>query len=162
MATTAPDRPFVDLVFLLQQAGHALEAEMAVKLAELGISPRGYCVLSKAVGQERTQSQIAEMSALDKTTMVVTVDELEKAGLAERKPSNTDRRARIISLTKKGGQVLTDAHKIVVRMYDEVFAALPTQERGPFVDALTRLVNDRLSTPLHTERPIRRRAKQAR
>jgi MarR family transcriptional regulator for hemolysin len=35
-------------------------------------------------------------------THVVTVDELEKAGLAERRPSSRDRRARVISVTEAG------------------------------------------------------------
>jgi len=46
---------------------------------------------------ERTQIQIAELAYLDKTTMVVTVDALEKAGLAQRRQSSTDRRARIVA-----------------------------------------------------------------
>ena len=52
---------------------------------------------------EFTQTEIARMVGLDKTTMVVTVDELEAAGLAERRPSSTDRRARVIEVTKDGG-----------------------------------------------------------
>ena len=59
-------------------------------------------MLIKALEGELTQIQLAERCALDKTTMVVTVDELEKAGLAERRPSPTDRRARIIAVTDAG------------------------------------------------------------
>ncbi|WP_158887234.1 MarR family winged helix-turn-helix transcriptional regulator [Amycolatopsis anabasis] len=156
-----PGAPDPDLVFLLQQASHALETEMAVKLAELGITPRWYCVLTKAMPGDRTQSQIAELSALDKTTMVVTVDELEKAGLAERKPSATDRRARIVAVTEKGARIVADAHRIVTGIYEDVLASAPGGTREPFVTALTGLVGDRLSTPPHTERPIRRHARRA-
>jgi MarR family transcriptional regulator, transcriptional regulator for hemolysin len=45
-------------------------------------------------GDDCTQSQLAAQCALDKTTMVFALDELERAGLAERRPSRTDRRAR--------------------------------------------------------------------
>ena len=61
-----------------------------------------HCVLYHALGGEFTQIQLAEQCALDKTTMVVTMDALEKAGLAERRPSPTDRRARIIAVTDAG------------------------------------------------------------
>jgi MarR family transcriptional regulator for hemolysin len=160
MGTTAPAEPTVDLIFLLQQAAHSLETEMAVRLTELGLSPRAYCVLSKALGTDRTQSVLAEQAALDKTTMVVTVDELEKTGLAERKPSSTDRRARIISVTPKGARVVAQANKIVADLYQDVLGELPDRDRTSFVGALDHLVGDRLATPLHTERPIRRRARK--
>src|SRR4051795_4493085 len=103
-ATAVKLRPKVDvdLMFLLGQASHALETEMTAKLQALGVSPRAHCVLAHARGGELTQSQVAEQCALDKTTMVVTMDELERAGLAERRPSSSDRRARIIAPTKGG------------------------------------------------------------
>src|SRR6266545_7631865 len=101
-ATKPASKVEVDLMFLLSQASHALETEMTAELHALGISPRAHCVLTHALRGELTQSQVADTCALDKTTMVVTMDELEKAGLAERRLSGTDRRARIIAVTKDG------------------------------------------------------------
>ena len=46
-------------------------------------------MLSTARTGEFTQKELADMVGLDKTTMVVTVDALEAAGLAERVPSPT-------------------------------------------------------------------------
>jgi MarR family transcriptional regulator for hemolysin len=91
-----------DLIFLLQQAVHSLESEMTHRLAAVGVTPRSYCVLYHALAGEFTQIQLAEQCALDKTTMVVTLDGLERAGLAERRPSPTDRRARIVAVTEAG------------------------------------------------------------
>src|ERR1700747_249794 len=103
MTTSAPTRTVADLSFLLTHAGHVLATQMAAAFAEIGITPREYCVLYHAMEAERTQIQLAEVSDLDKTTMVVTVDELERAGLAERRPSSTDRRARIRAGSDAGG-----------------------------------------------------------
>ena len=129
MAATAVKRPpkvDVDLMFLLGQASHALETEMTAKLQALGVSPRAHCVLAHALRRgELTQSQLAEQCALDKTTMVVTIDELERAGLAERRPSSTDRRARIIAVTEAGERIVAEADAIVAEIYGEVLAALP-------------------------------------
>ena len=161
MATTAtrlPSKVDVDLMFLLSQASHALETEMTAALHALGISPRAHCVLTHALRGELTQSQVAEQCALDKTTMVVTMDELEKAGLAERRPSGTDRRARIIAVTKAGERRVAEANAIVARIYAEVLAALPAGQRDAFVNGLAQLVGGRLSTPMKCERPVRRRA----
>jgi MarR family transcriptional regulator, transcriptional regulator for hemolysin len=153
----AESRSDADLVFLLSQASHALATELTVRLEELGITPRSHCVLSKALAGEFTQSQVAEQCALDKTTMVVTLDALERAGLAERRPSSTDRRARIIGVTKEGERVATAADAIVALTYSDVLAALPERQRDAFVDSLNRLVNGRLSTPPECAKPPRRR-----
>ena len=47
--------------------------------------------------------------------MVVTMDALERAGLAERRPSPTDRRARIIAVTPAGEDVVERGEQIVTR-----------------------------------------------
>ena len=161
IATKLPSKVDVDLMFLLAQASHALETEMTAELQALGISPRAHCVLTHALRGELTQSQVAEQCALDKTTMVVTMDELEKAGLAERRPCGTDRRARIIAVTKAGERSVAEADAIVARIYAEVLAALPAGQRDAFVNGLAQLVGGRLSTPMKCERPVRRRAVRA-
>jgi DNA-binding MarR family transcriptional regulator len=161
MAERSPDELAADLMFLLSQASHSLMTELTAGLAALGVSQRGYCILSKALAGDKTQGELAELAALDKTTMVVTVDELEKAGLAERRPSPTDRRARIVGVTPAGEKVVAKASKVVGGIYDDVLGALPAKQRAPFVDALVGLVTGRLSTPVEVERPVRRRAPRA-
>ncbi len=134
---------------------------MTAELHELGIAPRAHCVLSKAMGAELTQGQIAQLSDLDKTTMVVTIDQLEAAGLAERRPSSTDRRARIIAVTPAGEKVVARAQKIVDRVYDDVLGELSPEERATFVAALERLVGGRLTDPCGCEHPPRRRGSRS-
>ena len=56
------------------------------------LGSRGVCVLSTALGGEFTQTQLASLVGIDKTMMMVTVDELERLGLAERRQSENDRR----------------------------------------------------------------------
>jgi MarR family transcriptional regulator, transcriptional regulator for hemolysin len=161
MPTKRAVRPEADLAFLLSQASHALATELTARLDEVGITPRSYCVLSNALDGELTQSQVAEQCALDKTTMVVTLDALERAGLAERRPSRTDRRARIIAVTEEGERVVVAADAIVALTYSDVLASLPERQREPFLDSLTRLVGGRLSAPPECEKPPRRRAPRA-
>ena len=165
MAATATKRPpkvDVDLMFLLSQASHALETEMTAQLQALGISPRAHCVLAHALRGELTQSQLAEQCALDKTTMVVTMDELERAGLAERRPSSTDRRARIIAVTAgrraDRGRGQRDRRRAST---PRCWVRCPAGQRDAFVAGLAQLVGGRLSTPAKCERPVRRRAVRA-
>jgi MarR family transcriptional regulator, transcriptional regulator for hemolysin len=156
MATAAATTFDPDLIFLLSQANHALTVELTARLAELGSSPRTYCVLSKAMTGEFTQIRLAELSALDKTTMVVTLDALEKAGLARRVPASGDRRARVVEVTAAGRRLVEKSRKIVTELYDDVLSELPAAEREALLSALDRLVGGRLASPPHYERPPRR------
>jgi DNA-binding MarR family transcriptional regulator len=146
----------VDLLFLLNQATFALSNEMASRLAEVELSPRKYCVLSKALEEDLTQIRLAEASLLDKTTMVVTLDELEQAGLAERRPSPEDRRARIVRVTPKGAEAVAAGGRIVEQMQQELLATVPAESREAFVAALEQLVAGPLASPSHVERSLRR------
>jgi MarR family transcriptional regulator for hemolysin len=113
-------------------------------------------VLQAALEGDRTQGQLAEECALDKTTMVVTIDELEQAGLAERRPSAADRRVRIIGVTPMGEQLVAEGRRITEGVFSDVLGALPGDEREAFVSGLTRLVGGRLSRPVECAKPPRR------
>jgi DNA-binding MarR family transcriptional regulator len=146
-----------NLGWLLSQTYYAFASEQGSALAPLGISPRAYCVLSSALAGERTQTELAQLTGLDKTTMVVTLDELEEAGLAERKPSAADRRARVVSVTRKGADRVERARKLLEDVQSDVLSTLPARERDAFVSALNMLVADRLSEPVEGGPPMRRR-----
>jgi MarR family transcriptional regulator for hemolysin len=150
-----------DLSFLFDKASQGLTARMNAALAELGITPRGYCVLSKALPGELTQGELAEIALLDKTTMVVTMDHLERAGMARREPSPTDRRARIVQTTDAGREVVEQARKIIDGVYAEVLGVLPAPQREVLLDALVALVgaDGPLAAPeLAASRPRARRS----
>jgi MarR family transcriptional regulator for hemolysin len=160
METAAPAPPTTDLMFLLSWASHALSTELTAGLAELGVTPRAHCVLYQALAGDMTQSQVAEACGLDKTTMVVITDKLEREGLAERKPVSADRRAKLISVTGKGRELLARSQEIVDRTHRDVLATLPTELREAFVTGLTQLVEGRLSTFVQCRQPPRRRSNQ--
>lgn len=145
METATSTASDVDLMFLLNWASHSLSTELAAGLAELGVTPRIHCVLHASLSGTLTQSQVAEACGLDKTTMVVTTDKLEAEGLAERRPASSDRRAKIISVTDKGRELLARSQEIVDRIHRDVLDALPVELRYAFVAALTQLVDGRLS-----------------
>lgn len=158
LAPPAQEPLKADLCWLLSRASYILTTELTAAFEGLGLSPRGHCVLSTAMTGNLSQTEIAQRVGLDKTTMVVTLDELEAAGLAERRPSTEDRRARIIAVTKAGQRKVREAEEIADRIRADVLSALPEHDREVFLDALTRLVSDRLSEPAECARAPRRRA----
>ena len=157
MSSAAPERTVRDVTGLLNMAGHALTNRLAAALAAIRLTPRMQCVLVHALEEERTQIQLAALADLDKTTMVGTVDELERLGLAERRPSTTDRRARIFAVTPAGRAAAAEGQRIVDRVHAEALAALPEPARETFVAALRQLVDGGLEPG---PKPVRR-ARQA-
>jgi DNA-binding MarR family transcriptional regulator len=153
--------PPVDLSLLLNQAAYALANRLTAALAELDTSVRVYCVLAKAAEAERTQSQLAEAAWMDKTTLVVTLDEMERRGLAERRVAPSDRRVRVIVLTEAGRRLLAQADAVVTAAYDDVLAGVDPTERETFLAVLARLVDGPLAAPFHLEKPLRRRRQRS-
>lgn len=156
MTAMAPTRTEPDLSFLLDHTSHVLRTRMSAALAEIGLTARMHCVLVHALAEERTQIELAELGDMDKTTMVVTVDALEKAGLAERRPSGRDRRARIITVTEKGARVAARSQQVVDRVHGEALATLAAGERKAFLRAMNHLVTGYLASPPESLAPVRR------
>jgi MarR family transcriptional regulator, transcriptional regulator for hemolysin len=157
---TAPSpiegRQVIDFSFLLTHASHVLATRMTAAFAEIGLAPRDYCVLAHALDGQYTQIELAKLADLDKTTMLNTMDYLEDGGYAERRPSPTDRRARIIAVTPAGAEKVAAGHLIADRVHREVLDALPEDEREAFTSALTTLVSGLLAQPVNSDRPVRR------
>jgi DNA-binding MarR family transcriptional regulator len=145
---------------LLNQSSHALANRLSKALEGLEISVRVYCALAKAVDSELTQGQLAEAAWMDKTTMVVTLDEMERRGLAERKLSPIDRRVRVIAVTDAGRSVLIEADTVVQRVYDEVLEGVGERDREACLAVLSRLVAGPPAAPFQLEKPVRRRAQR--
>jgi len=152
MADQAPERTERDITGLLNMAGHALSNRLATALADVDLTPRMQCVLVHALEEERTQIQLAALADLDKTTMVATVDDLEARGLAERRPSATDRRARIIAVTDKGRTAAQEGQRIVDRVHTDALDGLSATDRSSFVEALTRLAGNKDAGPVRRPR----------
>ncbi|MFD9542660.1 MarR family winged helix-turn-helix transcriptional regulator [Streptomyces sp. NPDC060022] len=156
MTAMTPARTAPDLSFLLDHTSHVLRTRMAAALAEIGLTARMHCVLVHALEGERTQIQLAEIGDMDKTTMVVTVDALESAGLAERRPSSRDRRARIIAVTEEGARLAQRSQQIVDQVHKDALSTLPDSDRAVLLRALNQLAEEHLATPVENPRPVRR------
>jgi DNA-binding MarR family transcriptional regulator len=61
--------------------------------------------------------------------MVYLIDELEKQGLAERRPAPGDRRAYAVHLTETGRERVMAGGKIVRRVQDQFLTPLKARER---------------------------------
>lgn len=102
--------------------------------------PRGYQVLATAgSGEPSTQVALAQHLGIDRTMMTYLLDDLENAGLVERRPDPTDRRARRVSLTAAGVSRLNELKQDLQRVEDGLLDPLDDAERSVLRGLLHRL-----------------------
>jgi DNA-binding MarR family transcriptional regulator len=110
-------------------------------LADLPGGPRGYQVLAAADGDEHgSQLALAQHLGVDRTVMTYLLDDLESAGLIERRPDPADRRARRIVATPDGRSCLTRLDARLRAAEEQLLSGLDTgQDRQVFRALLRRL-----------------------
>jgi DNA-binding MarR family transcriptional regulator len=102
--------------------------------------PRGYLVLATiGSGEPSTQLALAQHLGVDRTMMTYLLDDLEAAGLVERRPDPADRRARRATLTEAGAARLGQLRCALHRAEDALLEPLPPGERAALREGLQRL-----------------------
>ncbi len=107
---------------------HAFTAAHNEALAPFGLSLRTFAVLATVAGGAlRSQLEIAQSVGLDKTTLVATIDDLERRALVMRKADPNDRRARILEITAGGEALLVQASAAVHATERKLLAGIPDE-----------------------------------
>ncbi len=116
--------------FLLQRAHRRLRMALNEALRPMDLMIAHVAVLGLLADRgDLIQQQLIEILDADKSTMVYLIDELERQGLAERRPAPGDRRAYAVHLTDRGRDRLVAAGKIVTQVEDSFLAPLSPTER---------------------------------
>jgi DNA-binding MarR family transcriptional regulator len=110
-------------------------------LAGLAGGPRGYQVLAASAQDEHgSQLALAQHLGVDRTVMTYLLDDLEAAGLIERRPDPADRRARRIVATPDGRICLTRLDERLRAAEEQLLSGLDAgQDRQVFRTLLRRL-----------------------
>lgn len=133
-----------DIGFLLSIGRSIAMRRVKSALEPLGLRARTYSLLAvAATGGGCTQREAATALYLEPSQLVPLLDELAGHGLLERRPHETDRRARVLVATERGEQVYAEARALVAAAMDEVLADLGSAERE--------LLRDLLSTVIATD-----------
>src|SRR6266567_751804 len=126
------------LLFVAAQAAQTLATE---QLAPLGLSARGWGVLSRlAESGPLTQIELATTLAIDRTAMVYLIDELEEGGLVERVRNPVDRRSFLIHLTDTGQAAQRKAATALTGAADSLLQPLDPAERSQLRALLARII----------------------
>lgn len=116
--------------YLMARLGEASRRRFHKALEPEGLHPRHFGVMTMlAAHPGMSQHQLHEKTAIDPSSMVAVIDELEARGLAERRPDPADRRARQVFLTEQGEQTLRRIRGLAAGLQREFFGTLTADER---------------------------------
>jgi MarR family transcriptional regulator, lower aerobic nicotinate degradation pathway regulator len=145
-ASRATDRPGDPSPFalglLLRRAHRHAAAVMSEALRPLGIELRHFAVLIVLVNRGPTeQRDLVAATGSDKAGIMRVVDDLERKGLAVRKPVPGDRRVRAVEITRKGLELFDAAHEAAEPLAERLVDVLEPGEADQLTDLLTRFTS---------------------
>src|SRR3954453_6168230 len=115
------------LFFRLWRASHT---RTAAALESMGLTPALFALLNVLGAREGAiQQELGSARGVDPSTMVALIDQLEKEGLAKRRPHPADRRAREVTITAKGRRPRERARRMALEVDEEVLGGLAAAER---------------------------------
>ena len=122
------------LLFRLWRATHT---QTAAAFESIGITTALFAVLNLLLTREAMiQQEIGAAIGIDPSTMVGLVDDLERAGLANRRPHPRDRRAREVVITAKGRRTVDEVRALAGDVEDAVLQGLASDERRQLMKLL--------------------------
>jgi DNA-binding MarR family transcriptional regulator len=136
------------LFFRLWRASHT---QTTAALQSIGLTPALFAVLNYLRAREGAiQQQIGSAMGIDPSTMVSLVDQLERTGLAKRRPHPLDRRAREVLITPKGRRTLKRARELAEEVESDVLQGLSPAEHHQLIALLRKAFAAAPPQPLWT------------
>jgi MarR family transcriptional regulator, lower aerobic nicotinate degradation pathway regulator len=133
--------PFA-LGLLLRRAHWHAATVMTEALRPLGIELRHFAVLIVLVDRGPTvQRDLAAATGSDKAGIMRIVDDLERGGLAVRKPVPGDRRVRAVEITPRGIELFDAAHEAAEPLAERLVAQMGPGEPERLTELLTRFTS---------------------
>ncbi|MDX3451493.1 MarR family transcriptional regulator [Streptomyces sp. ME02-8801-2C] len=135
-----------DTGYLLYRLGLRSGQLFNTFLQESGLRLRHYAVVRfLATSTGVLQRELSTSLGYDPSAIVGLVDDLEKLGFVERRPSPDDRRSRIVVVTAAGRAFLRDTDEAGRRVTNELLDPLDQAERETLHTLLQRLTEDGLN-----------------
>jgi DNA-binding MarR family transcriptional regulator len=121
--------------YALRRAAHATAAELAGRLAPLGLRQSDVSLLMLVEANPgTTSSALGRELDIQRANMVPILKRLEDAGLIERAP--IDGKSQGLALTGDGRARLADGRKVIERFERELIGRVPAEHRAHLLPAL--------------------------
>ena len=111
------------------------------RLKDLGMSQASWMTVAMAskAAQPLSQTELARRVGVEDATMVAMIDRLVKAGLVTREPSPTDRRVKLVVVTRAGAKLYAKVHTEGAAVRRELLAGLDSAQLRAATELLERL-----------------------
>ncbi len=131
----------VHVFLVLWKAARAVETYAENSITELEMCGSDFAVLEALLHKGPLPiNEIGKKVLLTSGSITVAVDRLESKGLVERRASGTDRRARIVHLTKAGKELITRVYADHASDMEQLAAAsLSRAERETLIRLLKKI-----------------------
>jgi len=131
----------VHVFLVLWKAARAVQTYAEKSITELALCGSDFGVLEALLHKGPLPvNEIGKKILLTSGSITVAVDRLEKRGLVERRAHGTDRRARIVHLTKEGRKLITRAYAQHAADLERLMSAsLKTTERATLISLLKKI-----------------------
>lgn len=128
---------------LLEHLARQLRAASESEIEKFGLRARHLIALTllRDLG-ERQQSDLAGLLQIDPTNLVGLLNELEAAGLIERRRSTQDRRRHTVVLTTAGAKRLGDIEEVLLEVERRMLGSLGDQQHAELYQLLRRAAGD--------------------
>jgi DNA-binding MarR family transcriptional regulator len=136
------------VAFLLSQVGAHAAAMFAERLEPLKLTPAHAGIL-RAINAEAgiSQQKLAKLLGMFPSRLVLVLDEMEQAGLIERKASASDRRTYALHLTAKAKETMRAIGRAAREHQEKLCAALSASEQETLAALLSRIAGEQQLTP---------------
>lgn len=129
------------LIALLHRANQIANEEFERSIPESGVTARQVQVLSALSQNEGcSQTDLCEMTGIDRSTMAEIVSRLHKRRLIERRRSKDDARAYVLKLSDNGRQLADLDEKSIGSVEDSLMANLSGKAKQDLLNILDKLV----------------------
>ncbi len=139
-----------ELVQALQQAVGLVRTHFAAATAQAGVTPVQAKVL-RELADPLTLKELSARLGADLSNTSGTVDRLESQGLLRKQPHQTDRRARLLTLTATGKHIRQTLEDLAFSTVPPLDVLSPRQRHD--LNTLLRLITSTPTTPADTESP---------
>ena len=131
----------VHVFMVLWKAARAVQTYAEKSITELALCGSDFGVLEALLHKGPLPvNEIGKKILLTSGSITVAVDRLEKRGLVERRAHGTDRRARIVHLTREGRNLITRAYAQHAADLEQLASAsLTTTERATLISLLKKI-----------------------
>lgn len=127
--------------YLIKRSWVTIQRDLRELLLGFDLSQRSMSVLSVVIGNpDINQSDVAAALSIERSGMVVIVDELEGLDLIRRERAPTDRRAYALRATLKGHQLHDRVRAAIIAHEDRIFSNISHAERESLHAILLKLV----------------------